>query len=386
MDALVDDLIRTSRLMAPEEVPQGVAQAGTRLGATDVVIWLADYEQRALHSFNGDVALIEGTVLGRCFSSDDDVVIDEEAGVRLLMPLIDGAERLGVLEVQLPTIDDALRRRCGRFTALVAELVVSRSQYSDAFFRRRRGRQMSLEAEMQWHLLVPLTFSIPALALSAMVEPAYEVGGDAFDYAHDNGILHVALFDAMGHGVQASLTSALAVGTYRHARRQEMTLLETYDEIDRAIGRHRPEAFSTAILAQLESATGELRWVAAGHPAPMLLRDGAVNALTCAASMPAGVAAQFPSPPPAEECTVGLQPGDRVLFYSDGCVEAATPSGEPFGEERLADFLIREQSAGLGLGETVRRLSHAFVDHAAGGIKDDATVALVEYRGSSTDD
>ena len=370
-------------MVAPDHMAEGVRTAAERLGATEVTIWLADYEQRALHSLAGDVALIEGTVLGRCFTTDDDVVLDDAGTVRLLLPLVDGSERLGVLELLLPVLDETLQRRCGRFTALVAELVVSRSQYTDAFFRRRRGREMSLEAEMEWHLFRPLTFVLPELGLSAMAEPAYDVGGDALDYAHNAGTLHVALFDAMGHGVEAALTATLAVGAYRHARRRARSLVDTYLDLDQAVAEYRPDAYCTAILAELDCATAQLNWIAAGHPPPMLIRERAVSSLECLPAVPIGVASKFPQLASAEVCSVGLQPGDRVLFFSDGCIEAATPSGEPFGEERLGDFLVREQSAGLGLAETVRRLSHAVIGHAGGRIDDDATLALVEYHGSA---
>jgi hypothetical protein len=382
MDLVLDDLIRTSRQLAPARVLDGVTVAAARLGATAVAIWLNDSEHRALRSLaDGEVAPIEGSVLGRCFSTDEDVVMSEGAGVRLLLPLIDGAECLRVLDLSLPFVDDVAQRQCGRLTALVAELIVTRGQYTDAFFRVRRGREMSLEAEMEWHLFRPLTFSIPEVALAAMAEPAYDVGGDAFDYAHNDGVLQIALFDAMGHGVQAALTATLAIGAYRHARRQGASLAEVSERVDEAVAQHRPSTFCTAILAELDTATGALSWIAAGHPPPMLVRARAVSSLECAPSVPVGVAAQFPQLHRAEVCTATLQPADRLLLYSDGCIEAATPSGEPFGEERLSDFLIREQSAGLGLGETVRRLSHAVLDHAGGVVADDATLALIEYRG-----
>jgi hypothetical protein len=383
MDDIVDDLIRTSRLVAPDRLLDGVAMAAGRLGASDVHHSLCDHQQRMLRSLaTGDELSIEGSVAGRCFVTDDEVLVEDADAVRLFLPLIDGAERLGVVEMALPALDEDLRRRCGRFTALVAELVVSRGQYTDALFRARRGDAMSLEAEMAWQLLIPLTFSIPALALSVMIEPAYDVGGDAFDYAHTDGTLHLALFDAMGHGVQAALTASLAVGAYRHGRRRGRTLVETYEQVDAAVVEHRPDAFATAILAELDCSTGELDWIAAGHPPPILVRERSVTVLECAPSVPVGVARHFANAPPPAVCRESLEPGDRVLFYSDGCTEAATPSGEVFGEERLVDFLVREQSAGRGLGETVRRLSHAVIDHAGGQVADDATVALVEYRGT----
>jgi serine phosphatase RsbU (regulator of sigma subunit) len=281
-------------------------------------------------------------------------------------------------------LDDDLRAWCDTFVALVAELVVSRGQYTDTYFRARRGQEMSLESEMGWHLLRPLTFSTREVAVSAALEPAYAMGGDAFDYAYNSPTLHVALFDAMGHGIQAALTSTLAVGSYRHSRRQGADLLTTYKAVDCEIAEHRRSAFATGVFAELDCPTGRMQWLNAGHPAPMLLRERSVMRLDTTPALPLGVGGEFADHLTLDVGQVGLQPGDRVLFFSDGCTEAATLSGEAFGEERLGDFLVREQTAGLALAETLRRLSHAVLDHAGGTLADDATVLLVEYRGAES--
>ena len=82
---------------------------------------------------------------------------------------------------------------------------------------------MSLAASMQWELL-PLVLNLPDVSVAGMLEPAYDVGGDAFDYAVNGPIVEVAIFDAMGHGVRSAMVAALTVGAYRHARREGSTL------------------------------------------------------------------------------------------------------------------------------------------------------------------
>jgi serine phosphatase RsbU (regulator of sigma subunit) len=186
----------------------------------------------------------------------------------------------------------------------------------------------------------------------------------------------------MGHGIQAALTSTLVVAAYRHARRHGADLVKTYKAVDRETGEHRGNAFATGVFAEVDCPTGRMQWLNAGHPAPMLLRERSVMRLDTTPALPLGVGVEFEDDLTLDVGQVGLQPGDRVLFFSDGCTEAATTSGEPFGEERLGDFLVREQTAGLGLAETLRRLSHAVLDHASGTLADDATVLLVEYRGT----
>jgi serine phosphatase RsbU (regulator of sigma subunit) len=222
------------------------------------------------------------------------------------------------------------------------------------------------------------------LAVTAALEPAYAMGGDAFDYAYNSPTLHVALFDSMGHGVQAALTSTLVVAAYRHARRHGADLVKTYRAVDRETAEHRGSAFATGVFAEVDCPTGRMQWLNAGHPAPMLLRERSVLRLETIPTLPLGVGAEFEDQLILDVGEVGLQPGDRVLLFSDGCTEAATPSGEPFGEERLGDLLVREQTAGLALAETVRRLSHAVLDHAGGTLADDATILLVEYTGTES--
>jgi serine phosphatase RsbU (regulator of sigma subunit) len=78
---------------------------------------------------------------------------------------------------------------------------------------------------------------------------------------------------------------------------------------------------------------------------------------------------------------VQLQPRDRVLFYTDGLVEGGARGGTRFGYDRLSDLLRRADAERLGCAETVRRLGHSVLEHAAFELHDDATMLLVEWRG-----
>jgi len=106
------------------------------------------------------------------------------------------------------------------------------------------------------------------------------------------------------------------------------------------------------------------------------VRNGSyVGELECAPSMPLGLGG-----PVVEIAHETLQRGDRVLFYTDGISESRSPDGGRFGQERLADFLVRATLDGLPGAETVRRLSAAVGTHVGKGLNDDATMLLVEYR------
>ena len=98
-------------------------------------------------------------------------------------------------------VDDRLSDDLQTIAALVAELIASRRFYGDEVERTRRRLPMQLAAEIIWNQLPPLTFAVDGAVVTAVLEPCYDVGGDAFDYAANGDVLHVALFDTVGHGI-----------------------------------------------------------------------------------------------------------------------------------------------------------------------------------------
>ena len=113
---------------------------------------------------------------------------------------------------------------CDDLGLLVGHLTHTAGRYTDLIELRRRRRPMNLAAEMQWDLLPPLSFASPDLAIAGLLEPAYFVAGDAFDYSLNGDILGFAIIDAMGHGVSSTLASTLALGAFRYGRRRNLDL------------------------------------------------------------------------------------------------------------------------------------------------------------------
>lgn len=105
-------------------------------------------------------------------------------GARLWLPLLNGLERMGVAEVVAAVaVPDSAVAGHEAVASLLAELLVTRSHYSDTIERLRRQAPMRLAAEMLRAQLPPLTFSTGNMIISGILEPCYDVGGDAFDYA-----------------------------------------------------------------------------------------------------------------------------------------------------------------------------------------------------------
>lgn len=391
---MVQEVLRRSRLSAPEDLGRMVAEEGRRIGLDSLVVYLVDYEQRTLVPVPSPDAgerkplSISGTLAGGAFASA--VILDVEDdlghGRRLWLPLLDGTERIGVVRLTIAgdrPAPEPLLTACERYAHLIALLVVSKSAYTDFFERLRRTSPMTLGSELIWELVPPLVLASEGLVLSALLEPCYDIGGDAFDYAFNHGVLHFAVFDAMGHGLGAAGMSSRALSAYRHSRRAGDGPAAAYAAIDAALAGQEELAsrFVTALIAELEFATGELRWVSAGHPAPLLLRDGKlVKTLEVAPFPPLGLG--LASGPPVEG-REALESGDMVLLYTDGLTEARRPGGELFTAERLGEFIEREAVSGRAAPEILRRMREAIIERGAGALNDDATAVLVEWQRGS---
>ena len=377
-------LLRESHLLAADQVAPVVAARAADLGFLETVIYLTDYEQVSLLPLPGpgvpprQELSIEGMVAGLSYRRMQVAHTDRPgSGHHLWLPLLDGAKRLGVIELQVATATADSEDEARTLASLVAELVVVNDLDSDAFSRLRRRRVMTLAAEIQWDLLPPQTFATNRFVIAGALEPAYEIGGDTFDYAVTDDTADVLVLDSVGHGLPAALLASAAVGAYRHARRSQLDLPAISQAMDAVIAQQfSASQFATAAIVRLDLDTGRLRWVNAGHPAPLILRSGSLLHLpACPPARPLGLQTGKPL-----ECETRLQPGDQVLLYTDGIIEARSPQGEFFGEDRLADFILRAAAAGDPAPETVRRLMRQVLAHQADQLQDDASIVLLEWR------
>lgn len=209
-----------------------------------------------------------------------------------------------------------------------------------------------------------------------MLEPCYEVGGDGFDYAVNKSVIYLAVLDAVGRGLPASMTCAVALSAIRAARRAGEGLAALAPAVDAALASEFTDyRFVTAILAELNEDSGRLRYVNAGHPLPLLLRGNkAVLTLGRGRRLPLGLGGA-----PAEVGEAVLEPGDRLLLHTDGVTDARRADGGRSGLAHLVDLAKRYSIAGLPAAETLRRLNHAILDQQGGQLRDDATLLLVEW-------
>jgi serine phosphatase RsbU (regulator of sigma subunit) len=382
--------LRLARSSDPASITDVVGRIAGELGASDTVVYLVDFAQDTLeplpdrrqHADRPTSEDVPASIAGRAFADGHTVVSDRADGVRVWVPIIEGSDRTGVLALTMPDAQEATLAACEELALLTGYLISSHARSTDHYNLFRRRRALSLAASMQWDLLPPLVLKTARASVAGLLEPAYEVGGDCFDYALNDDELAVAIFDAMGHGVGSSLIAALAVGCYRHDRREGSPLDVTHTHLDAALATHLPSfAFSTGQLARLDLDDGTFTWTNAGHPLPLLLRGGRViRTLECRPTVPWGLGALASTT--IQIATEALEPGDSVLFYTDGVIEAHVPGGEGFGAERLADLLGQVASDLLEPEEIVRKLSQSVLEHQDQRLADDATFVLVQWHGS----
>ncbi|MFI1722603.1 PP2C family protein-serine/threonine phosphatase [Streptomyces sp. NPDC020489] len=388
-------LMQDSHFVTLEKLPALIAGHCAEVGLHDVTVFVADLRETVLRQLTGEGRTageggqeftVRGTLPGQAYQRVDLLAqTDHGAGGpqprrRWWVAVTDGVERLGVLRADTETDDEATRDAVRDLASMTALLLLSKRSFSDSLARLVRTEPMNVAAEMQWNLTPPPAFAGAEATVGAAMEPAYQIGGDAYDYAVAGSVLHLGVFDAMGHDTTAGITANVAVSACRNARRQGASLAQTSQHVEATlVEQFGSSRYVTGILADLDLTTGHLTWINRGHHLPVLIRGNRwTTELVCPPAGPMGAALGLP----VTECTEQLEPGDRLLLYTDGVIEARDSQGRQFGRDRFVDFVLRHHSGRRTLHETLRRLMAAVLLHHEGTLEDDATVLLTEWRGA----
>ncbi|WP_051938933.1 PP2C family protein-serine/threonine phosphatase [Phaeacidiphilus oryzae] len=382
-ERLVEDLLARAPGVPPTELTALVNEYARALGLRGVEVFLIDLQQRRLVPLDGDQPAldVDTSPPGWVYRTLTQRVDESGDEIHAWFPLVDGVERLGVVGVRTARLDAAALRRCRALVSLLALLVTSKRMYSDSYVKRTRAEPMQLPSEMLRAFLPPRTVSDGHAVSTAILEPAYELGGDAFDHALTGDCLYATILDSMGHDLASGLTTAVATAGCRNARRVGAELPELAESVDSALDEWLPDRFCTGIFMQLSLADGRFRWCNCGHPTPVLIRDEKVveGAFERTPQPPMGMPARL-AEIVREVHEVQLLPGDRVFCFTDGVTEGRVRDGAEFGLTRFTESVIRATAAGEPAPETLRRLMHAILDRDHNQLQDDATIMLVEWR------
>jgi predicted ester cyclase len=229
------------------------------------------------------------------------------------------------------------------------KVIESWDSYDQLGIMRQAFEQELRVARRIQQALLPQSIPQPAgWELTAYYQPAREVGGDFYDFQElEDGRLGLVVGDATGHGVPAALVmantqSVLRAVAQRGGSAPSRALVEANEVLFTYIP---PSMFVTCFYAILDPTSGRLLYANAGHNLPCSRRhDGLTDELR-ARGMPLGLMPGMSY----EESEVFLEPGECVLFYSDGLTEAHDPEGEMFGTPRLRSLLAKHPGDGKTL-------------------------------------
>ncbi len=356
------------------------------IGATEVSFLVVDFSGRALFRLGhaGAAATrtqgretaervpLAGSPHGLALRHQTVEVEEADGETRMYAPVTNRGEAIGVLELRLPGPPDEQTHADVALAAhALAYIVIANRRFTDLFEWGQRSVRLSLAAEIQ-HRLLPGAFTCESgqFTLAAWLEPAGEIAGDSFDFAIERDTLHLSMSDARGHAVGAAVLATLLVGALRNARRAGVGLAEQARLANEGLGDYvRWGDFVTGQVARIDLRRGTATIVNAGHEPPLRLRDGRVEPIALIADPPFGLVRGHRY----QVQELPLQPGDRLMFLTDGMLERNAASVD------IRALMV--EGADLHPREAVQHVVLALLKAADGELKDDATAMCVDWHG-----
>ena len=244
--------------------------------------------------------------------------------------------------------------------------------------RVRREKKLTAIAQVaetaQETILRPLPDRLGDLRLadryvSASAEA--QVGGDFYEALQTEWGVRIVVGDVRGKGLDAVRLAALLLGEFRSRARREPDLAKVVAAVDEGGSSAGPawgEDFATALFLQFSG--GTITAVRCGHPEPLLARAGETLQPQLAGTLPLCLGADG-----AMQTTMQLEPGDRLLVYSDGAIEARDASGREFA----LDESFRRAAGAARLDDVLELLHADLQSHCAASIDDDVVLFLIEH-------
>jgi phosphoserine phosphatase RsbU/P len=354
--------------------PSGSEIFGKRIpGGSGIAGWVADHCKPLLVN---DVSK-DDRFLGDITDSDF------KTRNLLCVPLVNsGNEVIGILEAinkknngKFDEVEITLFQMLANQAAISIE---KERLVQEAIEKKRLEDQVNLARTIQLRYWPEHAPEIDGIEIAALIEPAFEVGGDYYDILKTGkGLTGLVVSDVNGKGVPAALLMASIRASLRalfEICTDPVTIINKLNQI--IINDTEVDQYATLFFATFKSNGKVLEYVNAGHIPPVLLRkkSGLVERLKTG-----GPVIGFTDEIAYKNCEIKLEKDDILVIFSDGIVEAENASEDEFGEEKLVE-LIRSVSA-KPAGEIARTISETVANYSSSeGHTDDETVLVIKVQ------
>jgi serine phosphatase RsbU (regulator of sigma subunit) len=248
------------------------------------------------------------------------------------------------------------------------------NDYTDYIEAARRRKPTTAAAEIQQQLFPPRIARIAGARLAGTLLPAYEVGGDWFDFVENRDGAWLAIADSPGNGPTAAGLGAAALGALRAARRSGHDLEQALRNVHETVRELGNSAFHmTALVARWHATTATLTWFNCGHPPAYLVdADGNLSQLDGPDHPALGLAGSEPRFAPAAR---QLHATERVILVTNGVINRRVEGGGTFGVEGLRHAIERAENPTAA--STAIAIQRAVTDSWREPLEDDATIVVM---------
>jgi sigma-B regulation protein RsbU (phosphoserine phosphatase) len=294
--------------------------------------------------------------------------------------MINKGKVVGVLDLESPQINYFTEDHQQTLMILAASLAVSlenaRLYEQLARDEARMERELTAAQRLQNALLRPVPSIDFGLDITARILSAREVCGDLYDFLpYGTQQLGIALGDVSGKGSAAALYGAIATGILRSLSPHKLQPAELLRQLNQLVSVRRVDGrYMTICFATWQKARRKLRIANAGQSQPLLWKDGRVEQINLV-GFPIGIFDDATY----DEWSVRLNPGDILLFYSDGIIEASNREGQFFGTSRLKELLAANtQLNSAALADSILADVQEFTQ--GGPVTDDRTLVVMKVK------
>jgi phosphoserine phosphatase RsbU/P len=308
------------------------------------------------------------------------LMVNPETRSELAIPMIHKGQVIGVLDLESPQLNYFTEDHVQTLSILAANLAVSlenaRLYEKLARDEARLERDLQAAKRIQGALLQPVPSEDYGLDMAARYLSAREVCGDLYEFLrYGPQQLGIALGDVSGKGTAAALYGAVAIGIMRSLAPQKLQPADILKQMNQIIGERRIEGrFMTACFATWQKAKRKLRVANAGQSQPLLYKDGHCEKIELT-GFPLGIFEEVNY----DEWNGVLEPGEILVFHSDGIAESTNPEGQFFGTEKLRKLIEQHHELQAAeLADLILREVDWFTQNAP--LADDRTLVIAKVR------